>query len=318
MHEGEGLFEQLGAGDEVGVEDHEELALGDRQGVVDVAGLRPVVGQPAHVAALEFSGQVAHVVGVAVVQQPRLVRAADAERRLGRPPDHLHRFAVHRDQHVDGGGSAVQVERVGRRGLGRGVVPVELAARGVEREAAGVALPGEDGPHGHEGVEDEDDLGDDDQRPGEHVTAVGRVEQEPAVRQDAERRHDRRDQHDGGVRVARGRPPGLGAVPDGGQRGGARRGGCGGCAGCGNDGWGRRHEDSRGWVRAGGPAGAGVRPRARGEARPWWGGGRLIRLFVRSTITRYREMRKPRGRFVAAGGPGGRRCQVGLRTPYRT
>jgi len=48
--------------DEVGVEDDEELALHDRERVVDVAGLRSVGAEPADVARTLFGGEDAHLV----------------------------------------------------------------------------------------------------------------------------------------------------------------------------------------------------------------------------------------------------------------
>ena len=95
------LVEEIVLRDEVGVEDREELALGDGQRVVDVAGLRAVAAQAPQVAGPELRREVADLVRAAVVEHPGEVLAPHRDRRGDGAPDDVQGFAVHGDEHVD-------------------------------------------------------------------------------------------------------------------------------------------------------------------------------------------------------------------------
>ena len=87
LHERKRLIKEVGFGHEVCIEDDEELGLGHRQGVVDVAGLGPGAAEAAHVAAAEGLGQVPNLIRVPVVQDPGGVEAAHCHGGLDRGPD---------------------------------------------------------------------------------------------------------------------------------------------------------------------------------------------------------------------------------------
>ena len=205
------VLEEVRVRHEVGVEDAEVVALRDGQGVVDVAGLGAVVVEPAQVAAAHLLGQRPHLVGTPVVEEPGAVLPAQVERGAQGAPYGLDRLAVRRHEDLDGDPLAVEPQRP----------PVRLVAYAAARGLAGVeeqrlggevaVVPRVTGarehrPHRQQGVDDEDGLGGDDHQPRQQVAAVGRVQQEHGVHEDAGGRQH--GQHDQDRRVVlRGRDP---------------------------------------------------------------------------------------------------------------
>ena len=154
LHEGDvgideerhGLDQELRLGHEVGVEDAEEVALGDRQGVVDVARLGAAAAEPPDVVAAELVGQRLHLVGATVVQDPGAVPALDGQRGGRGRPDLVDVLAVDRDEHVDGDLLAVehdgpQLGAVGQACRLDRLLVEEQALRLVEREVPRALRP---------------------------------------------------------------------------------------------------------------------------------------------------------------------------------
>ncbi|MPM66128.1 hypothetical protein SDC9_113035 [bioreactor metagenome] len=205
-HERQGLLQELRPRHEVRVQDHEEVAFRHCQRVVDVARLGAVVGEAADVADLQAGREIAHLVGLAVVENPGLVRPSDCHRGFGGSPDDVDRLAVGGDQDVDFHLLPVQMQRpaggiVGDVQFLVGSGVVEVALRVVERERARVLHAREDRPHRHQRVKDENDLRNDHHRPWHQVPTVAGIEQEPRVGKDADRGGEGYRDHNGGVRV---------------------------------------------------------------------------------------------------------------------
>ena len=98
----ERFLEERGVGDVVAVEHGHEGGVGDGQGVVDVAGLRPGMLGALHVADAEPAGHAAHRRAVAVVEEGDVHScAAHAAGGVDRCFDDLDGFVVDGDEHVD-------------------------------------------------------------------------------------------------------------------------------------------------------------------------------------------------------------------------
>lgn len=194
-----GLDQEPGVGDEVGVEDAEVVGLHLAERVVHVAGLRAAAAEPAQVVHADPRGHVAHVVAAAVVED---VGDVPADHLLGgsrRPLDHVDGFAVARDQQGDTDLASVQQDRgvrVGRR------VAEQAPAGLVVGVVARADRAGQDRPHRQQGVDDQDGLGRDHDRPGQEVAPVGRVQEEGRVGQDADGGDQREQDHHRRVGVA--------------------------------------------------------------------------------------------------------------------
>ncbi len=211
------LDQELRLRHEVGVQDDEEVTLGDGQGVVDVARLGAVGAEPADVVAADLVGQGLDVVGATVVQDPGAVLALDRQRGGRGCPDLVDVLAVDGDEHVDVGLLAVQQDGPELRAVGepRGLdgLLVEHQPLGlVEGELPRALATGQDRPHRQEGVRHQDHFGDDHQGVGEQVPSVARVQQELRVEQDAQGGDQAEQDHHGRVRVCRLRSAGDGHV----------------------------------------------------------------------------------------------------------
>ena len=194
--EREGLDQELAFGHEVSVEDHEVLRRAHRERVIDVARLGAVRAQPAQVAHAQLRGKVTYVVRAAVIEHPGQVLALHRPHCGNSCPDHVDVLAVGGDEHVHGGRLVAQVQgpplwSVRQAILGNGSGVHEARPRLVEVEFPGVARPGQNRPHGQQRLEDQDRLGQDDQRIWQPVSSTGRVQQERRVGEDA----DGGDQH---------------------------------------------------------------------------------------------------------------------------
>ena len=218
---GQRLVEELRPRREVGVEDGEELTVGDRERVVEVAGLGTAVVGPTHVLGPELERQLTDLVRPAVVEHQRAVAAADRQRRGDGTADHVEVLAVGGDEDVDRGLLVVDPHRpparAGLQSLGRDLPGIEEAALGlVVGEVAGVVPAGEDGPQGEQRLRDQERLGGDDEGERQEVAVVGRPEDERRVGQHTDR--GQQDQHHQGRRAGLG---GVAGVP-GAQSFGAR------------------------------------------------------------------------------------------------
>jgi hypothetical protein len=85
----------------VGVELQNEIRRRHRDRVIQVAGFRVRVADPADVADAELFRQLAQIVPLAVVEDVRAVRIADRARPDRRAPHDLERLVVDRDEDVD-------------------------------------------------------------------------------------------------------------------------------------------------------------------------------------------------------------------------
>src|ERR671918_1788585 len=112
LHEGEsvvvlevaeGRLQELRGQDVIAVDDRDERRVGLRERVVDVAGLGVVVDRPAQVPDPVHLCEPAHLVAVAVVEQPDAnVIAAHPGCRHERHLHDLRRLVIARDEHVHG------------------------------------------------------------------------------------------------------------------------------------------------------------------------------------------------------------------------
>ena len=225
LHEGDvgvdeerdGLDQELRLGHEVGVEDAEEVTLGDRQGVVDVPRLGAVGAEPADVVAAELVGQCLHLVGATVVQDPGAVLALDRHRGGRGRPDLVEVLAVDGDEHVDVDLLAVQQDGPQLGVVGQAcrldrLLVEHQALRLVEGELPRALAAGQDGPHRQQGVRHQDHFGDDHEGVGEQISPVARLQQELCVEQDAQGGDQAEQDHHGRVRVCRLRSAGDGHV----------------------------------------------------------------------------------------------------------
>jgi hypothetical protein len=121
------------------------------------------------------------------------VPAADGQGCLDGSADRSDILSVDGDEHVHAHPYAVHMRRVITVREAR----EELGSCVVVREVPRVVAAREDRPHRKEGMCDEDRLGDDDHRVGKEISAVARIEQERAVREDADRRDDHQEDHHG-------------------------------------------------------------------------------------------------------------------------
>lgn len=209
VHEGKGFLEQILAGHEVGVENHEEFTFRDGERAVEISRLGAVVGEPAQIRAAESPGELTDLVGIPVVEDVGAVPPAHLERGAGRAFDYVEGLAVDRDEHVHRGHPVTEQDRpapgvagISALALDHGRVEHRLLDR-VEIAGPGAPGAGEDDPHRHQGVEDEDRLGGDHEPVGEDVAAVPGIEQEDGVRQNADHRDQCDQPHDGWIHQMR-------------------------------------------------------------------------------------------------------------------
>jgi hypothetical protein len=105
----QGLFQDVRLGDLVRVQDQQEFAVRDHQGVVQVAGLGMArhVGGPVlaarHIAQPVFFGEGFQLEAGAVVENPGAVRVPDFLGGQGRGHDHVQVFVVRGDEDINGG-----------------------------------------------------------------------------------------------------------------------------------------------------------------------------------------------------------------------
>ena len=174
-------YRQIRLGHEVGVEDDEELALGDRQRVVDVAGLGAGVALAADVVRSELLGKGAYLVRFSVVQHVCPVPAVHGHRGRQGAPDDVRALAVRGDVDVDRDFTITQVEGQFRQiGTGRDLLvvgPVEARLCVVEPVAAGIVPAGQNRPQRQQHLEDDDRLGGQDHQIGNPIPPVVEVEQ---------------------------------------------------------------------------------------------------------------------------------------------
>ena len=184
-----GLVEELRLGSEVRVEDDEELPLGERESVVDVARLGAGVHVAPDVLRAQLLGNRTHLVGLAVVEDEGPVPAPDGQGGRDGPPDDREVLAVRGDEHVDGGLLAVQGERPPRGRVGDALredpgAVEQVAPRRVVGEVACVVAAGQDRPQRQQGLRDQPGLRGDHEHEGQQVAVARRPEQEAGVGQD--------------------------------------------------------------------------------------------------------------------------------------
>ena len=171
------LVQQLRARHEVGIQQDEELPIGEPQRIVDVAGLGVLVGVPPQVLGTQSDDQLTDLIGTPIIEHDRAMQATDGHRRGNRATDHLNVLPVGGDQHIDGRDLLMQMQgpplrlilepRLGDPGR------VEQQPAGlVEREAPWVVAAGQDGPQGQHRVGDDPRLRGDHQHVGQQVAAV--------------------------------------------------------------------------------------------------------------------------------------------------
>ena len=192
---------------EVGVEDEEELAAGDGQRVVDVAGLGAEAGEATDVSGAQFRGEVADIVRVAVVEDVGLVASPHGQRCSDGPADGAQVLTEDGDEHVDVNPAPVEEQRPGRRIVGDAQVNVaprivEMALRLVECIGRPFVVAGEHRPHAHEAEEYEDEFGRQHEQPREHVAAVVDLQKKGGVNDDTNGGQDRQGKDSRGISVA--------------------------------------------------------------------------------------------------------------------
>ena len=189
------LVQEIRGGHEVGVQDDEELAGGDRQRIVDIAGLGAGVALTDDVLGAQLGGQRADVIGLAVVQHVGDVLAVHRDCGGHGGADLVQFLAVGGDVDVDRHLDLVQVHRQLRQvGARRDVLvlrTVEPGLRVVEPVAPRVVTAGQNRPQRDQRLQDDDRLGRQHHQVRDPVAAIGEVEQEGGVEQHT----DGGDQH---------------------------------------------------------------------------------------------------------------------------
>jgi hypothetical protein len=90
--------QEFGGGDVIGVEDGQDLGVDDAKRMVQVSGLRVLVGRPRQVPGAERGSQCRDLGSLAIVEDPRLVRRLERDRRGDGGHQNLRTLVVGRDQ----------------------------------------------------------------------------------------------------------------------------------------------------------------------------------------------------------------------------
>ena len=189
------LVQEIRRGHEVRIQDDEVFTRGDRQRIVDIAGLGAGVALTNDVLGAEFGSQGADVIGLAVVEHVGDVLAVHRDCGGHGGADLVQFLTVGGDVDIDRHLGLVQVHRKLREIRARLDVlvlrTVEPGLRIVEAISTRVVTTGKNGPQGEQRLQDDDGLGRQHDQVRNPVTAIGEVEEEGRVEQDT----DGGDQH---------------------------------------------------------------------------------------------------------------------------